>query len=104
MGSVIQRHGVTVENGNIIYDDRPSTFEAAEKLYGQRLDRRKSYAIIEGKVCEVVRWTDRCSGCSGDHENLYQQGMGCWECGYTGKSRRSVWSPLAANGPRTTDD
>jgi len=45
MRTVIERHDHSIdEGGSIHYDDRPSTYEAAEQLAGKRLDRRRDYA------------------------------------------------------------
>lgn len=92
-GAVIERVGsATVDDdGFIHHDDRPSTFEAAEQIAGRRLDRRKSYAIIQGRVCESAEWTAQCSGCTPDFAD---RGFGCHECGYTGKRRRAMWVPI----------
>ena len=47
MATVIHRHGHAIdEDGYIHYDDRPATYEQAEKIAGRRLDRRRNYAII----------------------------------------------------------
>lgn len=88
-GTVIERHGHTVdERGRIHYDDRPQSIEHAELIAGRRLDRRRNYAIINGEVCEAAWWTQECSGCDGG---------GCDECGYTGKRRTGAWVPLTPN-------
>lgn len=77
------------------FHDREIPIESVEKLAGKRLDRRKSYAVIRGEVCESASWTGECSGCSTDYESCgYVIGMGCRECGYTGKRRHSIWIPL----------
>jgi hypothetical protein len=65
--------------------------------------RRK---IIDGVPHVRVAYTDACSGCfeGGDYMGLahnysYDQkaschvGMGCKECGYTGKRRHESWMP-----------
>ena len=93
MRSVIERHGHHIdERGFIHYDDRASTYEAAEKIAGRRLDRRRAYAIIDGEVCESARWTAACSGCHEGYGN--GPGHGCRECGYTGMKRSGAWVPL----------
>ena len=71
-------------------EDRPSSYEAAEAIAGRRLDRRRGYAIIMGRVCESARWSSACSGCSEDGSD---RGLGCDECGYTGRRRQSIWVP-----------
>jgi hypothetical protein len=92
MRSVIERHGHHIdERGFIHYDDRPTTYEAAEAIARKRLDRRRNYAIIEGDVCEAASWSQTCSGCS---EGPDDAGHGCRECGYTGTTRESMWVPM----------
>lgn len=73
------------------FHDREIPIESVEKLAGKRLDRRKSYAVIRGEVCELASWTGPCSGCRSHSGDTYQRGMGCYECGYTGKRREAVW-------------
>ena len=87
MRTVIERLGSSVDkDGYIHYDDRPRTYEEAEKLLGESLDRRRNYAIIDGQVCEGSGWFSQvCTGC---------EGCGCDECGYTGKRRTSYWVPI----------
>ncbi len=98
MATVIERHGHSIEGGFIHYDDRPSTYEQAGQLAGRRLDRRRNYAIIDGKVCESASWTDDCSGCTDIGDGWTNYGPnGCDECGYTGKRRHSQWIPLDLN-------
>ena len=84
-GKVVERHGYEIVDGEIIYNETNSTYDVAEGLCGKRLDRRKNYAIIEGKVAESVSWTQECSGCDG---------CGCEECGHHGKCRRGIWVAL----------
>jgi len=82
------RHGHHVDDAGLIhYDDRETTIDQIEAVAGRRLDRRKSYAIIEGQVCDCGSWARECSGCNGN---------GCHECGYCGKRRESTWMPLEA--------
>lgn len=96
MATVIERHSHHIDDqGFIHYDDRQSTYERADELAGRRLDRRQSYAIIDGEVCELARWSAACSGCTNDHE---ERGHGCSECGYTGRSRSAQWVPLQPAG------
>lgn len=95
MRTVIERLGHSTEGGFILYDDRPQTYEAAEAICGHKLDRRKNYAIIQGKVCGSVYFTTACSGCVGDDDFVSpSRGGGCAECGYTGKVRQSNWIPI----------
>lgn len=89
MASVIER--VFNETGSQ-WADRPSTYEIADGIAGRRLDRRCSYAIIKGDVCELVRFSMSCSGCN---EGMGEKGAGCHECGYTGRSRVSQWVPIS---------
>jgi hypothetical protein len=96
MASVIERLETHIKGGVIYHNDRPATFERADELAGERLDRRKSYAIIDGKVCVLSRWSQPCSGCyeSGyDYPNSNDRGMGCRECGHTGRVRNAQWVP-----------
>lgn len=89
MRTVIERLGHSIDAKGIIhYDERPSTYEAAEAIVGKRLDRRRNYAILHGddgrEVCEAISWSQKCSEC-------YD---GCSECGYQGAVRRSQWVPV----------
>lgn len=67
---------------------------------------RAKVVEFNGELGMEVRWTDSCSGC---HETVDGQSMGCYpydakakcevgagceDCGYTGKSRRCEWVPL----------
>ena len=101
MRKVIERFGTEVVNGIIQHDDRPSTYEAAEKLCGMKLDRRKNYAIHKGEVCVSIRWSSPCTGCSCDGEYpcscCRERGGGCHECGYTGRVRNGMWTPITPN-------
>jgi hypothetical protein len=108
MASVNIRHGHSVDDAGLIhYDEEISSHEHAEKIAGRKLDRRKSYAIIDGQVCESFVMVRSCSGCCelGDYgsgsENYKRDpkhdcliGMGCEECGYTGKRRDGSWMPI----------
>lgn len=78
------------------FEDRPSTYEAAEAIAGRRLDRRKNYAIIHGEVREEGRWSRPCTGCAEVPESSHgpERGIGCEECGYTGRAREAMWLPL----------
>lgn len=88
-------------------DDRQIPVADAEKIVGKRLDRRRIYALIQNQVCELVSWTDSCSGCfeGGEYMGMahyypYDKkahchvGAGCCECGYTGKRIRKEWVPV----------
>lgn len=96
-GCVIERFETTVDNDGVIsHDDRPSTFEAAEKIAGRRLDRRKNYAIIDGQVAESCMWSQACSGCYEGYNSATARGFGCDECGYAGRRRHGAWVPLSS--------
>lgn len=97
-GSVIQRFGTSTDGGVIVHDDRPSSFEEAEKIAGRKLDRRKAYAIIEGEVCDMLSWSQACSGCYEGHNIDSGIGVGCDECGHTGRRSRGQWMPLQKGG------
>lgn len=95
MAAVIERLGHVVDkDGFVHYDERPATFERAERIAGRRLDRRRNYAIIDGKVAEMVSWSQACSGCHDGCDGYNSTGNGCSECGYTGRRRQSHWVPL----------
>jgi hypothetical protein len=52
-----------------------------------------------GVMCNVVKYTTTCSGCSceimqWDEKAQCALGMGCFECGYTGKRRMTMYIPL----------
>lgn len=96
MASVIERRGHSIDTaGYIHYDDVPSTYEAAEKIAGLRLDRRKNYAIIDGQVGESATWSQACTGCYEGHDSFSARGNGCDECGYTGRRRMGLYVPLS---------
>lgn len=88
MGGVIERHSVKVgDDGYIHYDDQPTDWEQAETIAGQRLDRRKNYAIINGEVYESCKWTEKICECEG----------ACF--GFcTGTRTRAEWVPLVLDG------
>ncbi|VXC62627.1 conserved hypothetical protein [Sphingomonas sp. AX6] len=87
-GSVIIRAGTSTVDQRIIHDDRPVSWEEADRLAGRRLDRRKAWAFVEGQLCESVQWTEGCSGCTYGFED---RGGGCDECGYQGRVRNGMW-------------
>lgn len=75
-------------------------------MASRRLDRRRSYARDGRLLLELCRFTQSCSGCfeGGEcmglaHNYIYDDkaqchiGIGCHECGYRGKVRRSEWVP-----------
>lgn len=91
-GKVIERLETSVDDAGLIqHNERPATFAAADALAGHRVDRRKTYAIVEGKLCESAKWTAACSGCTGEYGP--DRGSGCHECGFTGRSRQAMWVP-----------
>jgi len=69
--------------------EEDTTYEEAEHMCGHKLDKRKNYCIIDGKVCESLEWTAECSGCDGG---------GCRECGGQGKVRQAMWVPIESCG------
>ena len=86
------------------------SWQEAEDLSGQRLDRRRKYAIdwddeyFPGAILSYGEWTASCTGChetfEGHEVGTYPRdkngvsiGAGCSECGYTGKRRHGYWSP-----------
>jgi len=75
--------------------DHPSTFEEAEKIQGEKLDRRMNYGIVKGVVSRLYWNTSSCSGCSDDSEySCASRGCGCSECGYHGVVRSGTYIPL----------
>lgn len=95
MATVIERRGHTItDDGCIHYDEVPSSYEAADAIAGKRVDRRRNYCIMDGKLHESVSWTQPCSGCGSGSE--YDDGVrgGCRECGYHGVVRSSMWMPI----------
>lgn len=107
MATVKIRHGYTIDDNGLHYNEEPSTYEYASKLAGRKLDKRKCYAVIDGQVCEWAKWTTNCSGCCelgeyGSGSQYYDRdpkhgcliGAGCEECGYTGKRIESCWVPI----------
>lgn len=92
MACVIERFGTDTTDGIVTHDDRPSTYEAAEKIAGHKLDRRKNYAIIDGQVSESYVWSQACTGCK--LFPTHDRGLGCDECGYTGRRRLGQWVPI----------
>lgn len=103
MPSVIERFGTTINrySGAVNHDDRPSSYEHAEKLAGRKLDRRRNYAIIEGVVCELAEWSQACSGCYEGYDSMSARGHGCEECGYTGRRHHGSWVPLPGKSNAT---
>ena len=95
MQTVIERVFDKENDGSITISDQPSTYEAAEKIADHKLDRRRCYAIIEGDVHCLARWSSACTGCCDDNEySAPYAGGGCPECGYQGRIINSMWIPL----------
>lgn len=96
MGSVIERVGTRIEDGQIIHDDRPYPFPLADKIAGHRLDRRMNYAVIDGKLHTLCKWSQPCTGCYESDPYKYEdkaRGLGCSECGHSGRVRNAQWVP-----------
>lgn len=83
------------------------TWRQAERLAGERVDRRRAYARDGRQLLELCKATLSCSGCfeGGEYGGLahnysYDEkagchvGIGCNECGFTGKSRLVTWVPF----------
>lgn len=95
MGKVVERI-FYITDGHETFKDVPRTYEWADKRHGSRLDRRKNYAYIKGGVCEAVSWSQACSGCYEGYHLASANGSGCHECGYTGRTRCSMWVPVGS--------
>lgn len=92
MGNVIERLGHSIDDdGRIHYDERQSSFEAADALAGRRVDRRRNYCIMDGKLHEAASWTQPCADCTDGGEYPSGPGVGCSECGYHGVVRSGMW-------------
>jgi hypothetical protein len=82
------------------------TLKQAVKKY--KLDKRVKWFAFCGNVTRDVKVTLPCSGCSCDCSDGYgcnHGNSGCFECGYTGKSRTGYPVPALINGKpiRITD-
>lgn len=88
---------VLVRSSNPDVEDHQISHEQASIFVGVRLDRRKSYALIGGVLCELVSWTDHCSGCNVAGEMCSARCVGCYECGYTGKRKRRMFVPIGGS-------
>ena len=73
--------------------DREVSIGRMEEFAGGRLDRRRSYALVYGRVCQLLTYSTRCSGCA---EDRFSRGCGCRECGYTGRRRHQIWVTVDA--------
>ncbi len=91
-GSVIVRGGTAIIDDRLVHDDNPLPWPEADLRAGFRLDRRKSWAFIEGRLCYSASWTAACSGCAYGFE---ERGAGCHECGHTGRRRQGMWVPFS---------
>ena len=59
--------------------------------------RRYMVVHFRGQPGITGRWTEPCSGCTASYEEagaMLTRGIGCHECGYTGKRRREAWAPI----------
>lgn len=100
-GSVKIRLSTSVlSDGVIHHNDAVLPWTDADIRAGFRLDRRKAWCFIpndEGlpELCEVATWSSACSGCTEAPEMALgpDRGLGCSECGYTGRSRNAQWVP-----------
>lgn len=100
MATVIRRTIAAVDGMPSVVTDWPASFDDVDKVLGRRADRRRNYALIDGEVCTLHRWSQPCSGCTCDYETigtLQSIGSGCSECGYTGRSAISMWIPVNKN-------
>lgn len=93
-GSVFLRLLTYIDGESIRHVDWAADFAAAERIAGERLDRRCQYMIMHGELHSLTRWTQHCSGCG--------EGGGCSECGYTGKRRMAMYLPWIS--PRLLGD
>lgn len=94
-GSVVERVATRIIDGFVRHDDRPLAWIDAELKAGRRLDRRKSWAFVEGRLCETVSWSSACSGCYEGYDGDSARGTGCPECGYQGRVRNRAWVPAS---------
>lgn len=90
-------------------------YQEAEQIAGCRLDRRRQYykhskegAAVENsyafngsdgtpsaKLFTYGQWSSSCSGCSDYNEGYpVNRGGGCRECGWTGRSRHGMHTPV----------
>jgi hypothetical protein len=93
-GSVFQRLGYTIDDRGVVdFDDLPMTWADADAKAGRRLDRRRAWAFVGGKLCSLVRYTHVCSGCCSGDGYGSSRGGGCHECGYHGVVRAGSWVP-----------
>lgn len=94
---MIERLGHSVGASGIIhYDEKILTWPDADERAGFRLDRRKAWAFVEGRICESVSWSQACTGCYEGYDSDNDKGMGCSECGYQGRVRNGAWVPADA--------
>ena len=85
------------------------TYQRAEEILGGRVDRRAAYYFEDtpearemfagGPVYTYGEWTRECSGCTESEMGRYYtgqpgKGIGCSECGYTGKRRDGWYAPV----------
>ena len=86
---------------------RPISWAEAETIVGQRVDRRRAYAVDRDESgstipCDVsgaliycsITASGLCSGCACDcHPGCSHGAGGCHECGYSGRRRVTDWVP-----------
>ena len=96
-GRVIERTATQIIDGYIHHDDRPLAWTDADLMAGQKLDRRKNWAFVEGTLCEAACWSSACSGCYEGYDGDSSRGSGCNECGYQGRVHNSAWVPASIN-------
>ena len=102
------------------------TWMHAEKLACRRLDRRRAYYTTEDEnpepqdswfpgavLFDYGEWTTTCSGCFesefggiriGFRDSRGERGVGCSECGYTGRRRDGFFAPVEVNGKQAKKD
>jgi len=109
-GSVVFRHGCEIVDGYIIPNDEALTWDDADKRAGFRLDRRKVWAFIPDccdptELCSLVHFTRHCTGCTEVPEYTHppDRGIGCRECGFTGRVRHSEFVPHSILKGHTND-
>jgi hypothetical protein len=84
-------------------------YQEAELILNTRLDRRMKcfhedtqdafQTFGGGPIYTYGEWTQECSGCTESYMGQYYtgqpgKGIGCSECGYTGKRRQGWWAPV----------
>jgi hypothetical protein len=78
-------------------DLQPSATRGGYKMRRDQHDGKLHRVVVLGGVeGYVVSWTQSCSGCDEVPEMTARSeaGIGCHECGYTGKRRQEFWCPF----------